>query len=438
MEEENYDLISNLPFDILKRIISFLPLEQAMKTSQLSTVWRSLWVPVELNFNHEKQILDLVSKSYDIHQVWKLCSNSKFQGETETNIALAVKGVNEELFLQFLDRETEQVIKNLCLKLEPCSCFSPVLFSFSSLKILHVKSLSNLSKDIISALFSTSQFLETFKLENCNGLEILEIEATHFLRSLKVINCPDMVRVSVSATNLRTFWYQGKLPDQFQLKNTSNLVEMVLDLRNCKEFDCEDVLSLLASIKHIEILRISGWLFEWLCSAGVIFRMLDFEFEKLKELKWMDSVMNKNKKDSMACFLNICPVLEKLVIEIDPKRGSLVCPYFHHYWHEPHLWMDNSAMKCNSSKLENLKVVDLVGNCNEEDELMLIDLLLNKANLVKSVSVTSPDHHSWQVAKIPDDQLNQTWQPRDINQQNQKNVVLSLINGFLSRIFGEI
>ncbi|OMO72731.1 hypothetical protein CCACVL1_17630 [Corchorus capsularis] len=212
-----------------------------------------------------------------------------------------------------------------------------------------------------------------------------------------------MVRISVSATNLRTFWYQGKLPDQFQLKNTSNLVEVLLDLWNCKEFDCEDVLSLLASIKYIEILRLSGWLLEWLCSAGVIFRMLDFEFEKLKELKWMDSVMNKNKRDSMACFLNICPALEKLVIEIDPKRGSLACPYFHHYWHEPHLWMDNSAMKSNTSKLENLKVVELMGFRNEEDEFLLIDLLLNKANLVKSVSVT-PEHHSWQVAKIPDDE----------------------------------
>ncbi|WRX23215.1 hypothetical protein QQP08_015702 [Theobroma cacao] len=281
MEEEKCDFISSLPSDILRRIISFIALEQAMKTSALSTVWRSLWVPVEVNLheaNREvKDIVDLFSKPYDSHQVWKLCLSfqdskkapSEMKGEI---IALAAKGVDEELYLDFSERQKEQ--------------------------------------------------------------------------------------------------------------NTSDLVEVMLDLRNGSgpsEFDCEDVLSLLASLKDIEVLRVSGWL-----------------------------------------------------LEIDPNRGPLPCPYFHHYWHEPHLWMDYTSVMSNTSQLENLKVVEFMGYTNEEDQSLLIDLLLKKACLLESVTVTSPQHHSWKVAKIPDDQsqLNQTWQSS--NQQKQ-NAVLSLIK-FIIRI----
>ncbi|KAK6290396.1 hypothetical protein POUND7_001937 [Theobroma cacao] len=450
MEEEKCDFISSLPSDILRRIISFLALEQAMKTSALSTVWTSLWVPVEVNLreaNREvKDIVDLFSKPYDSHQVWKLClsfqDSKKAPAEMKGEIiALAAKGVDEELYLDFSERQKEQV-KNLCLKLEPCcSCHSllshpsqAATFS-STLKMLHVRRLSNLSKDLISGLFSSSQFLESLKLEGCNGLQSLDIEANHFLRSLKVIDCPDMVNISVSAINLRSFWYQGILPHQVHLKNTSDLVEVMFDLRNGSgpsEFDCEDVLSLLASLKDIEVLRVSGWLLEWLCSGGVIFRRLDINFNKLKQLSWMDSAMDNTKRDSLACFLNICPSLEKLIIEIDPNRGPLPCPYFHHYWHEPHLWMDYTSVMSNTSQLENLKVVEFMGYTNEEDQSLLIDLLLKKACLLESVTVTSPQHHSWKVAKIPDDQsqLNQTWQSS--NQQKQ-NAVLSLIK-FIIRI----
>ncbi|XP_022766178.1 putative FBD-associated F-box protein At5g56690 [Durio zibethinus] len=435
MEDERRDFISSLPQDILKRIISILPLEEAVRTSAFSTVWRSLWVPVLLTCHEEakEELQEIISQSYDVHRVWKLCLS--YQEIKDGVTVLATKGVEQELHLEFSKREKEA--KNFHLKLEPITRPASQIVRFSTLKMLRVRSVNHLGNDLISALFSTSKFLESLELEKCSGLQILDIEANDHLQILKVMDCPDMANITVSARNLRSFWYQGVLP-QIQLKNTLDLVEVMLDLRNgfcSSEFDCEDVLSFLTSLREIEILTINSWLLEWLCSGGVIFSRLEFRFNNLKELSWMDSGLNKTKRDSLACFLNICSFLEKLLIKIDPDLNSIPCPYFHQYWHEPHLWMDDATVKSNTSQLEHLKIVEFLGYKSEEDQILLMELLLEKANMLKSITVTSPENHSWEVAKVPQSQLKPTW---NTSNQQQQNAVFSLIKDFFLEFFGEI
>ncbi|XP_043690772.1 putative F-box/LRR-repeat protein At5g02700 isoform X2 [Telopea speciosissima] len=63
-EETCYDRITNLPEAVLRHIISFLPTEDAMKTSVLSKRWRYLWtcIPVldfdEYFFSDQKALMD--------------------------------------------------------------------------------------------------------------------------------------------------------------------------------------------------------------------------------------------------------------------------------------------------------------------------------------------------------------------------------------------
>ncbi|XVE61819.1 hypothetical protein DITRI_Ditri06bG0069800 [Diplodiscus trichospermus] len=435
MEDERRDFITNLPQDILKRIISLLPLVEAVRSSAISTAWRRLWIPVLLTC-HEgyqlKEIICMLSNSYDNHRIWKLCLSYQ---DMEA-IVLAAKGVEQELYLQFSKREENAMDFHLKLK-PPCPAVQAQAASFSTLKMLHLRSVNSLGKDLISALFSSSMFLEILELENCTGLQSLDIEANDHLQTLKLMKCPDMSNITVSARNLRSFLYQGVLP-QVHLKNAIELVEVTLDLRNgfcSSEFECEEVISFLNSIKEIKILTISSWLLESLCSGGVIFSRLEFRFNKLKELSWMGSGMNKTKRDSLACFLNICSSLEKLLIKIDPDLNSIPCPYFHQYWHEPHLWMDDATVNSNTSQLQHLKIVEFLGYKSEEDQFLLLLFLLDKATMLKSITLTSPENHSWEFAKIPQRRPKQTWNPTN---QPPRNAVLSLIKAFFLELFGEV
>ncbi|RVW39789.1 hypothetical protein CK203_074649 [Vitis vinifera] len=336
-------------------------IETAVRTSSLSTPWRSLWAPlqVDLYFASDQmtgqeaskeaaQVMATFLRSCQRPQQWKfrlgLQKNKQEPSKTvQQLLVLATMGVDKELHLNFCDGEQVPNVFQLTLGLTTKTS------GLSSLKSLHLRSVTLFAENLVSTLFSNCLLLENLKLENCSGLQSINIEAGNYLES-------------------------------FTLKNTSNLIDVVLNLRDglgYTEFDCEELLYLLASLKEVEILTISGWLLE-------------------------------NQEGFTGCFLNSTPSLEKLYIEIDQSLSSIPHPFFHHYWHEPHLWMDYKTVKCNASQLVVLKSVRLVGFTNEEDELLLMDLLLKKAVTLKSMTVTSPENHPWSVAKVPLTQLKQT------------------------------
>ncbi|KAG5553843.1 hypothetical protein RHGRI_011648 [Rhododendron griersonianum] len=180
------------------------------------------------------------------------------------------------------------------------------------------------------------------------------------------------------------------------------------------------MLNLLSNLNYFFHLK------KWLCLAGVIFERLQFRFNKLKELSWFDALMNQTKRDSMACFLHISPHLEILFVKvkIDQNLSSIPCPYFHQYWHEPHLWMDYETVTSHACQLEHLKLIQLEGFTNEEDDqlMMLMNLLLRQSVALKSMTVISPEKESRQVTKIPKSQLKQT------SACNPKRIVISSPN----------
>ncbi|XP_059667780.1 F-box protein At5g03100-like [Cornus florida] len=423
MVEQRLDFISNLPREIQQQIFSFITLKEAVRTSILSTAWKSLWTPFEINLgsdsnqrtNHEAcekltQAMAIFLRSWNGPELWKF-SLSIPERKNDDLIFSAIKGAEKEVHLDFSGRK--QMISNFSLILEtifPTTLNQPIDTSmFSSLRTLHLRSLNHLAKNLVSTFFSNCQLLESLKLEKCNGLQSIDIKSNRCLQSFIIVDCPDMVCVTLSASNLKSFWYRGVLP-QIHLENTPQLIDVILDLGEglgLNEFDCEDVLNLLASIKDTKFLTISGWLLEWLCAAGVIYVKLEFKFNKLTQLCWIGSSMDRTKRNSLACFLKISPFLEKLLVNVDKGCISIPCPFFHQYWHEPHLWMDCETSS-NASQLKQLKIVKLTGFTSEDDQLLLMDLLLKKAANLKSMIVASPENQSWHVFKIPQSQLKQT------------------------------
>ncbi|KAH7844858.1 hypothetical protein Vadar_032408 [Vaccinium darrowii] len=419
MDEERIEtMISNLPPEILRQIVSLVPLKDAVRTSTLSTSWKSLWTPFEVEFDFDpdqitsdgdkdddeaneklNQIMGFLSKSSSSPELWRF---SLQMGKTEKPLffSAAKGGGGKELNLDFLTKGNEI----------PCDfnlVFNPIArnSNFSSVKTLHLVSANSMAKDLVSDLFSNCHVLENLKLEKCRGIQRIDIKASDSLKNFEVLGCRNLESIAISAPNLKSFWYRGALP-LIQIKNCLNLVDVVLDLGDgfgCSEFECEDVLNLFSSMKDIENLKISGWLLEWLCAAGVVFGRLQFKFNRLKELWWFDSVMNQTKRDSLACFLHITPLLEKLFVKIDQNLSSITCPFFHQHWHEPHLWMDFETVKSNASQLEHLKTIQLEGFRDEDEDqlMMLLDLLLRMGVTLKSMILTSPGKNSRRVTKIP-------------------------------------
>ncbi|KAF7146544.1 hypothetical protein RHSIM_Rhsim04G0153600 [Rhododendron simsii] len=372
MEEERIETtMSNLPPEILRQIVSLIPLKEAVRTSTLSTSWKTLWTPFQVEFNYDpnqitsdtddeaskkiNQIVGLLSKSSSSPELWRFSLQTEKTQKPLFFSAAQGGGGGEELHLDFLAKENE-IQRNFNLVYDP----TPRISNFSSIKTLHLVSVNKIAEDLVSTLFSSCRFLESLKLEKCSGIQSIDIKASDSLKSFEVVGCEEVESMAISAPNLKSLWYRGALP-LIQMNGCLNLVDVVLDLRQGfgrSEFDCEDVLNLLSSLKDVEILKISGWL-----------------------------------------------------LEIDQNLSSITCPYFHQFWHEPHLWMDYETVTSNVCQLERLKLIQLEGFTNEEDDqlMMLMDLLLRNSVALKSMTVISPEKQSWRVMKIPKSQLNQTF-----------------------------
>ncbi|KAL2481506.1 F-box domain-containing protein [Abeliophyllum distichum] len=139
------------------------------------------------------------------------------------------------------------------------------------------------------------------------------------------------------------------------MKNISSLVDVTLDMADGlgqNEFDCDELLSLLASLRNVENFTISGWL-----------------------------------------------------LEIDQRGRNIACPHLYHYWHEPYFWVDHSVLKSTSLLLEHLKVVQITGFEIQEETLSMVDILLKKALMLNSMSIKSRNDIHWQIVKFPSSQL---------------------------------
>ena len=305
--EENLDSFSNLPFEILRHIISFLQLKEAVRSSTLSTAWRQVLAPfpVKLESAIKGLAIDEATKEveeflgrflscYSCHEQWKLSLDiGEYKKEKDCLIredvhlvVLATKGVEKELHLNFFQHSLKGTNIPFHLKLQPKSSLNNIQnyptqsATFSSLKTLHLRSVNHHVINLVSDLFVGCHLLESLKLEKCVGLQELQVEMGS-LQSLEVVDCPDILSITVSAPNLKSFWYRGILP-QIKLKSAFDLIEANIDLEGGlghTEFDCEDVLSLLASLKEVQILTISAWLLEVYISFFTCFLLPFYLFE---------------------------------------------------------------------------------------------------------------------------------------------------------------
>ena len=71
--------------------------------------------------------------------------------------------------------------------------------------------------------------------------------------------------------------------------------------------------------------------------------------------------------------------------------------------------MDYATVKFNASPLKHLSIVSIAGFTRKLDEVILMDLLFEKAVVLQRMIVKSRENKCGRVVKIPKSQPHQTW-----------------------------
>ncbi|KAJ1443129.1 F-box-like domain superfamily [Sesbania bispinosa] len=340
------DLFSNLPDEILGRIVSFLPNESAMETILLSTRWRDLWNEALVRYGTAEDITDVVAgflTRFEELDPLKHPRRLQFHFADEESVVMATIANNSKLLLDFSPWKKDLIeIMHYELQFNLNNkqiSYHPFTSTFSvKIRTLYLKSIRYLTSEVASTIVSNLEHLE-------NLLESLNLKTS----------------------KLKSFRYCGPLPwicPEYHF----NLSDAMLDFRqgpSCSNFKTKDFDATLLTIKNSQVLTLCKWTFEDLIWPSISPLSGSFKFYKLIELWWIDSYNDGYSMDALFSFLKLCPALEQLSVTIDPESYSS--------------GRSNSclmqATKC--TELEHLKVIRFIGFTSRKDEISLAKCLIH-------------------------------------------------------------
>ncbi|KAL5554795.1 hypothetical protein UlMin_042196 [Ulmus minor] len=393
MKEKSNDLFQNLPDEILRKIISFLPSETALETSFLSTRWRALWNLCLVQQATLDGIAGAVAEFVTCFDKQDpLRHPRRLQLEFgRGSVLLASLAANNKLKVDFSGEEMEFPSHfgwNLQLNrenstLQPC----PTTFL---VKTLHLKSVGFLTNEAVSSILSNFQLLESLKIVECSGLKSLCVESTPKLANLAILDCPNLESVHLKCLKLRSFRYRGKLP-RIWPEYHFNLADAMFDFRqgvatdslNSCDFD-----PTLLTIKNARVLSLCRWTFEMLIWPSIAPLRENFQFYKLQELWWIAE--EGDNMDALISFLKLCPALERLFVTIDPKSYS-----------KPSKTTCLKKVSPKHRDLNSLKVVKLEGFVSKIDEISLKEQIRQLVTLEPLFVTNSDENWSNLLSETP-------------------------------------
>ncbi|KAL8489615.1 hypothetical protein ACS0TY_025505 [Phlomoides rotata] len=288
-KEMPIDRLSELPDSLLVRILSFLYMKEAVRTSVLSKRWKFLWAELpklefweDLEIEKKFDFVSWVNRAIDIRKGGYL---DKF----------VVKLVNyDECFASDVDAWVKFSVKNkvkeLNLLLYPrvkCDYYTPPqkMYSCSSLTDLHLtrcimafssiewKSLTRLSFDdvelnqlLIDEILSSCPVLKSLELEACWGFNRLEINS-RCLNNLTVEEPEEEPYLEITAPYI-SYLNIKVCPEgrKLKLKNISSVVTAFINLfefdGGCTEELMSNVNVFLENFKHVKKLHVARQCFE--------------------------------------------------------------------------------------------------------------------------------------------------------------------------------
>lgn len=378
-------------FEILRHILSMLPLKFALATVTLSIRWSRLW-----NNNgvvkHGTSLEDIDCAVGNFLLKFDTASPLKYPQKLEFHfrkcrILLATIGLKNKLHLDFSNGENLEFSRefkwNLLFNGTPISQ-APTSTFF--VKTLNLTSVSNLTNAIVSSLISNFQFLENLTIANCRGLTSLHIDVVSRLLSLTVLDCPQLAFLNIEAYELKSLRYRGLLCF-FHLSGVLYLEDAMLDFREgpwSKYFNYLNFFDpLLRAITDVKLLTLPGWMFKEIVSRWLFSEYEELRFSRLKDLWWIDNSVEEHKIEALFSFMKFCLSLERLFITIDPAS----------YYITSSTIGDCLNEVSEPAKMAKLKLVKVEGFTDDKDIIYLkehLQEIFNKEPRIVAATHGSP------------------------------------------------
>ncbi|KAJ4813313.1 F-box family protein [Rhynchospora pubera] len=317
--ELNKDFLSSLPSEIIETILVRLPIKEAVRTSVLSSNWKSLWTSMpDLVFNDrdttESELIRRVDKVLQVHQGPIL----KFEVELGCD-----KHVGEEAISRWLLALSKNELKDLCLNVDTYpNCKVPSsLFSYQKLENLEIEGCTIYAPQCFQGL----KLLHNLTLCRC---ELVGITIEKFVSScplLESLNLVDVVKhgcLVIRAPNLKELVVLEDFTDLLLgapklISATINVDYMLHGLRDfIPAYDgCKSkFLRAIGAIPNIEELHIDSLFCEYLASGPLPVKF-PVTFHHLKKIS-IHPDESRKAVDIAVCIFQSAPNLKTLCLTV--------------------------------------------------------------------------------------------------------------------------
>ncbi|XP_058220031.1 putative F-box protein At3g29830 [Rhododendron vialii] len=421
----NVDMFSYLTDTLILIVISFLPFKEAAKTSLLSKRWRNLWRGTKkIEFDQSLFVKQESEESnqgsrktqkrvfLDFCKLWvgtypqlsanefRLALSDPQENDTDTQLLIrfavdrGVKALDLDFSRPTCDENQVELFELPLFVYEHIGLESLALFSCNfrvSLlnKFLALKSLSlggvKLTNSCVKDLVSNCPLLESLSLKNCSDLGCINISSTR-LRNLVIEKCSDLENgIVVDVPNLRVLKYSGLLV-HFEIEYMKGLVEADFDFGFETEFgEYGDLLyQLLGDVWSARVLTVCSYMLQVIPSAEE-YPSLKPPFEGVQHLT-LKAALDVHEFHGISFFLNSCPHLETLTIDLVParifqERGTDLAIDEHEFMSSFELIIVYECVR------KSLKVVEINGFKGQLNELVVINYLLFHGLVLDTLSI---------------------------------------------------
>ncbi|THG14752.1 hypothetical protein TEA_006796 [Camellia sinensis var. sinensis] len=331
------DIISNLPESVKETILACLSIQDAVRTSVLSTKWRYTWTKLPQLVFDDTFCSDLFCKTKDklmtiIYQVLLFhhgpipkftCSLSGLKSCSEFDqliLFVSKKGI-QELNLNIQNGELYKLPSSLfsCLQLKiltlhSCIFKSPPEFKgFSRLLKLELYEVV-VTADILSRLISSSPLLERLSLQNSTSIDCLEINAPN----LRFLLC------EIHAGSIC-------LKNAVQLASIAIDLMASMDVEEFEEAETSKLVTLFGNLPVIEFLELDYYYLRVHTDETAddvidnpVLKLLekqdwsDVSLNQLRAVEMYDISIMRSELEFIKLLLAKSPMLETMIIKPDP------------------------------------------------------------------------------------------------------------------------